>query len=218
VPLWFLLALMMALVIVFSMYMLKKEKYLFALALSLYFLGLLAGKYAGTPLGIHLPFKFSIRDGPFFSTLFVTLGFWLSGEKRVSLKTWQALLIIITGFVFQEIEALFLWKFYHVHPVFDYLAGTVPFGAGVFLLALSKPDIGKSTLLPKLAPLTLGIYVVHLLTVSYCSMISHFVPGFLWQILFPFIVFISSGVIVIILREIPVINLLVGGNYKSSLI
>jgi hypothetical protein len=69
-PLWFLPALILALLLLGAALYLKKERYILPLALILFVLGLLTKAYAQTSYGISLPFRMNPRNGPLIGTLF----------------------------------------------------------------------------------------------------------------------------------------------------
>ena len=115
--------------------------------------------------------------------------------------------MIFGGFAFQEIESFLLWKFFKVNLVSDYLLGTVPYGAGVFLLAMAHPDFGKNTLFPKIGLLTLGIYVAHPLMQPYVQyFFNDYFNPVLWQILFPPLLLIFTALFVYLLKKVPVVR------------
>ncbi|MFA6600992.1 MAG: acyltransferase [Candidatus Omnitrophota bacterium] len=212
-PLWFLEALGIGLLILTCFIFLKKEKFLLSFSFLLFVAGLMAGPYAVTPLGFHFPLHFNTRHGPFFSTLFVAIGWKLSFLKERPSTTLSISLGMI-GLCLQVSEALILWKFFGGCYWNDYFLGTVLFGAGVFLFTLSKPDFGELTIFPKWASLTLGIYVVHMYVRDVINLtvneISPFHPFPLaWQIVFPLLVFFFSASFVGLLKKSRVTAFLV---------
>lgn len=209
VLLWFFTALMIAIAILAFFISVKRQKYIIPFSVVLYLFGLLANTstYSHTPLGIHLPIIFNTRNGPFFSTLFVSLGWWFSKPKRRLPSTRLILWMIFGGFVFQEMESFFLWKTFKVSLLFDYLIGTVPYSTGVFLLALAHPDIGKNTFFPKIGLLTLGIYVAHPLMQPYVQyFFSDCFNPVVWQILFPPLLLLFTAVFVYLLKKVPAVR------------
>jgi len=55
------------------------EKNVLSLSILLYLFDLVAGSYSSIPWGIAI--SFNTRNGPFFSLLFVTIGWFLASEK-----------------------------------------------------------------------------------------------------------------------------------------
>jgi surface polysaccharide O-acyltransferase-like enzyme len=130
-----------------------------ATAAFLYLIGLAGGTYApmtGFDLG---PVA---RNGPFFGTLFVYLGY--RAADRPPPRAWHGLLLIAVGAALHVGEMKFLEASYSVSPLdprLNYFAGTTLVGLGVGLIALARPNLGKGTILPKIGTLTFGIYVLH---------------------------------------------------------
>jgi surface polysaccharide O-acyltransferase-like enzyme len=128
-------------------------------AVTLYSIGLAGGTYAplsGFDLG---PVA---RNGPFFGTLFVYLGY--RAADRPPPKVWSALLLIAAGAVLHFGEMMILERTYGVSPLdprLNYFAGTALVGLGVGKLALARPNLGAGTPLPKIGTLTFGIYLLH---------------------------------------------------------
>jgi surface polysaccharide O-acyltransferase-like enzyme len=131
-----------------------------AVAVALYLVGLAVGTY-GDVTGMKLgPFS---RNGPFFSTLFVLIGF-RAGRSDVRPRLGPAIILIVTGAILQALEA---WYLHDRHKAdwlaegADYFAGTALVGVGVARAALARPDLGAGTVWPRLGALTLGVYLLH---------------------------------------------------------
>jgi len=210
--LWFLPALMMGLAIVGILIKFKKQRWIMPIAISLFVFGLLGKAYAHTPIGIHLPVNFNTRNGPFFSTLFVSLGWWFSICKIRPSALWSAVLIIF-GMTLTFIEVTFLWKSFNMIPdLMDYVLGTVPYGAGVFLFAVSRSQVKNSTILSRIGRYSLGIYVIHEMVI-YLKPVNKivtmlFTPDLI-PIVFPLFVFLISFAIVWILSQFSLTKKLV---------
>lgn len=189
--LWFVSALMIAFLILTFFISFGLQKYIIPFSALLYAIGLLGGAYSTLPIGIHLPIP--ARSGPFLGTLFVALGWWLSNRPKP--KASVAYLIIIVGFVLHMTEAIFLIE-YIDETGNDYLLGTIPYGVGVFMLALTHPRMGRSTFLPSLGKFTLGIYVFHPLIWWGIAALSLWIDGPSWEIISPVLVYILTAYIV----------------------
>jgi surface polysaccharide O-acyltransferase-like enzyme len=158
--LWFLPALGTALLVVG---LLDRARASFGLtvAVALYALGLAVGSYSvvtGMRLG---PLS---RNGPFFATLFVYLGF-RSGNADDRPRLGSAVLLILAGAAIQGAEAWLLHDRFGAEWIADgadYFAGTALLGLGAGRLALARPDFGAGTVWPRLGALTLGVYLIHL--------------------------------------------------------
>lgn len=206
VHLWFITSLILSLTILYGVIMLNKPGKIFLLAIPLYLFGLLAGAYSKTPLGIT--FDLNTRNGPFFSTLFIAIGWWLAQRDfKPSLQlAWAS---IISGFLLQMTEYLLLFNTYGTlsNPAQgNYLLGTVFFGTGVMLLALAIPQLGKNTPLPHWGKYTLGIYVAHLLVLNYAGKLTYPLPGVMAQLVTPVIIYFITLAIVAILAKIKYIR------------
>jgi len=200
--LWFLPSLMIAMGIITSFLVVRKEKYLMPFSIALYIMGLLMNTYVHTPIGIHLPFRFDGKDGPFVSTLFTAIGFWFSKRDKC-FSTIPASLIAIAGYALSLIEITLIRRFLHGPSTQVFTIGTVPFGIGMFCFALSKPNLGESTIFPKLGSLTLGIYVSHILAWEMVWNFQRFFNIFLWQLIFPILIYLLALGITILLKKFP---------------
>ncbi len=93
--------------------------------------------------------------------------------------------------------------------------GGILLSLGVFLLALAKPDLWRSTPLPALAKFTLGVYVSHLLIIYTLTgvrwRLENLFPFLspLWPFLFPFAVYLAAVLFTFILWKMPIIQYLV---------
>ena len=202
IHLWFFSALIMGLLILSFFLWRKKQKYLLPFSIILFFIGLLT--INNTPFHLRLPGTFAWGGGPFYAPFFVTLGWWWAGQNKTpSVKL--ALFLIVTGFVMRMTEMLFFWKYFGEVPLLPnaFTLGTAPYGVGVFLLALAKPDMGGSTILPRVGKLTLGIYASHLLilrNLPYGVLQRHLGPV-VAAIAVPFLVFFLAAGLTLLLRR-----------------
>ncbi len=198
VHLWFIPSLIVSLTILTWFVLAKKDKYLLPFAIFLYIIGLMASSYARTPAGIDI--HFNTRNGPFFGTLFVALGWWFSKRQiRISLKLASS--IFAAGFILQVAEAFLLHRYFNVNPYFDYSLATVLFGTGAFLFVLSRPNLGQGTFLAPLAQLSMGIYLFHPFIYHLLRPFRDYTPPLFWDITIAFIVFAITVVGVKIMRK-----------------
>ncbi len=200
-PLWFLPALMLALIIVSILVFLKKEKLIVPLASVLFVIGLLTKAYVATPLGMSIPVRMNPRNGPFIATLFVALGWRFSKQTAPPLGKWAATTMIVGAIVLQEAEIYLLASYYRASPVFDCVLATLPFGVGVFLLALAEPRFAANTPLPMIGGLTLGIYVSHGLLLRFVGSHAGYFNPIVWHCVFPLLVFSAAALCVLVLRK-----------------
>jgi len=190
--LWFIPALSIGLMIVATLDFMRYRFLIFPIAFGLYLAGLLAESYS--PLIAMDVLPISGRDGPFFSTVFVAIGWFLSRwNNSLSLKI--SVSIIITGFGVQAGEVYILYNIWEVAPDrHDFLLGTLGLGLGFMLLALASPQLGKQTMFPSIGVFILGVYAGHWLIIEspFNWSLKPFFSPEIWQIIFPLIVFLVT--------------------------
>lgn len=159
IQLWFLPALGTGLLLVGLLDRAKPAVGL-AVAVVLFAVGLAGGAY-GRVTGLDLGTV--SRNGPFFATLFVLLGY-RSGKADERPRLGPAVLLVGVGAALQAIEVWALHEFADakwIEPRVDYFLGTALLGVGAGRIALARPDIGAGTAWPRLGLLTLGVYLLH---------------------------------------------------------
>ncbi|MCA0937401.1 acyltransferase family protein [Vibrio alginolyticus] len=159
VHLWFLPALVIAVALIAFLVKAGQSKLLLPIALLLYVYGVLAGSYSTLT---ELPSPFFTRNGPFFSTLLVVLGY-LAREKQWCYSSGKAILLIILGMGLHFAEAYWLMQHDVVFNSHDFLFGTVIWSVGIFMWLLAHPNFGDMPWVYKCSSSILGIYVSHLL-------------------------------------------------------
>lgn len=118
---------------------------------------------------LHLPrMPFNTRNGPFFGLLFVTIGAWLrTRDIRITLPVALALFAFAGLLQLLEVSALVAVGTIDFPRFTDDTLTTIPFGVAAFLVALAIPaSVRLPRLLARLAELSLGLYVIHLLFLS----------------------------------------------------
>ncbi|MEZ8709691.1 acyltransferase [Vibrio alginolyticus] len=172
VHLWFIPALVCAVLIIALLVELKLNKLLLPIAIALYGYGVLAGSYA-TLTGLEAPFF--TRNGPFFGTLMVTLGF-LIRQNQWKVSSTKALVLLALGMLIHFAEAAWLTTFDVGFNMNDFLFGTALWGMGVFMWLLANPNIGDYAWVRAISNRMLGIYVCHLLIIivlfNVCGVLS----------------------------------------------
>ncbi|MBB1463519.1 fucose 4-O-acetylase [Vibrio splendidus] len=161
VHLWFIPALVCAVLIIALLIELKLNKLLLPIAIALYGYGVLAGSYA-TLTGLEAPFF--TRNGPFFGTLMVTLGF-LIRQNQWKVSSTKALVLLALGMLIHFAEAAWLTTFDVGFNTNDFLFGTALWGMGVFMWLLANPNMGNYAWVRAISNRMLGIYVCHLLII-----------------------------------------------------
>lgn len=162
--LWFLPALMSAVLISGALLALGRLRTLCVLAALLFLVGLAGSAYADTPFGLRSRFNF--RDGPFFSLVMFATGIALQrrGPGRSPLAV--GIVLAVAGLAVQAAEAVWLNIHWGKNMNHDYLLGTYPLGLGVALIALSNARGLRLPALSAVGPLGLGIYACHVLYVE----------------------------------------------------
>jgi surface polysaccharide O-acyltransferase-like enzyme len=143
--LWFLPALILGLGAVAVCLACGWQKQLPYVAVALYGIGLLGGSYSLLWTGNdEMDFILGTRNGPFFSTIYVTFGWLISTQKGRLVSASWALALALGGLLLQVLEAKALSAAVSVHfRSFDYLIGTTAFGVGVFFVGVSEASLGK---------------------------------------------------------------------------
>lgn len=158
VHLWFIPGLVCAVAIIALGVKLQITVLLPVVAIALYLYGLAAGSYDNIT-GIVAPFF--TRNGPFFSTLLVWLGYEIR-RKNYTLSIQVASLLAVIGMCIHFFEAYWLTGFDKAFNIHDFLLGTPFWGLGLFFILLNNPLWGNHPYVFKLSSMVLGVYIVHL--------------------------------------------------------
>jgi surface polysaccharide O-acyltransferase-like enzyme len=197
--LWFLLALLSAIGIISVFLQTGKQKWLLPVASLLYLFGLLTSSYSVTGLGFEVPF--GTRNGPFFSTLLVTIG-WIISYMKPRVGPVLSILTMIIGCLLYACEVLLLHKIYDIPIVGQqFMFGSIFCATGLTMFAISSPNLFAKSWATKWAPYTLGIYLIHQLISDLLTPLSMVVPFPLWDILYPFVVYALSLMSVLIISK-----------------
>ncbi len=159
VHLWYIPGLICGLAVITILQRYADNRLTWMIAGLLYVYGVLAGSYQELT-GLWSPFY--TRNGPFFSTLMIFLGYEIR-RNRWSLSFRKAMTLLWVGMAAHFAEAAWLSGHDVVFSVHDYLFGTLLWGGGLFMWMLSNPQAVSTWkwLLP-LSSLTLGVYVAHM--------------------------------------------------------
>ncbi len=187
--LWFLISLILSLGIVEIFVSRGQETKLILFSLILYFLGLLGGSYSFILRHFGIGIDFNTRNGPFFTTLFVAIGWFLSSGK-FSIRPSFAVLVTVVGYALHMTEVFVLTKYSLVKPWYcAYVVGTILFGIGPVLLLLSKKDMGQSNLLSFMGKYTLGVYVSHIIFLDLIFPLRIRFHSLFVEMIYPFVVY-----------------------------
>ena len=136
---------------------------IFALAILFY---ALAFAFGPLRLLFDLPkMPFNTRNGPFFGLVFVTIGAWLRiRDIRITLPIALALFVLAGVLQLVEVAILVAARTIAFPRFTDDTLTTIGFGVAAFMVALAIPSsVRLPRLFARLAELSLGLYVVHLL-------------------------------------------------------
>lgn len=207
--LWFLPALIFSLAIVALIANFRLQRYVIPFMVGLYLLALAEEVARGNPQ------SFTFHFGAWsIATLFTLLGSWLAGRRQPALST--AICLIVAGYAIAFVEWVILKEFFHATSTYKhtYLGGIL-LPLGLFVLALAKPNWGRSTPLPVLAKFTLGVYVCHVLMIYTLTGVGWRLQNLfpfiapLWPFLFPFTVYFGAVLFTFIVWKMPIIKYLV---------
>jgi surface polysaccharide O-acyltransferase-like enzyme len=159
--LWYLIALIWAVVIVFLFQRWKKIGLLMLISTVLYVTGLFGQSYS-----LFFPLSFQTRDALFFGLFYTVLGaiFALYGKQILSVLNARPMIYLASFFVFSALEIAeryWLVNIQHSKPG-DYFISTIFLSASLFLFVLSSPGLGKNSFFSKVGKNSVGIYVVHI--------------------------------------------------------
>ncbi|AUI87594.1 fucose 4-O-acetylase [Vibrio azureus] len=195
VHLWFIPALVIAVALIAFLVRVKLDALILPVALLLYFYGVLAGSYLTLT---DLPSPFLTRNGPFFSTLLVALGY-LARQAQWQWSRYTILAVLFAGLSLHFAEAYSLMGYGIAFNSHDYLFGTAIWALGAFMWLLTHPNWGNMPWVYKWSSRILGLYVCHLLVIITLSNIVRFLnfQGFERDIfLYPATLVVSSLLII----------------------
>ncbi|WP_256384059.1 acyltransferase [Photobacterium toruni] len=163
VHLWYIPGLLSGLTIITVLLRLKLSRLIIPIATLLFIFGLMAGSYAQIT---ELSSPIFTRNGPFFSTFMIMLGFEIR-RRNISISLKYSIVMMTIGFCLFIGEANYLslqenGSFFH-----DFLFGTPLWALGIFFVLLARPNLGDYKIIHSLSKDVLGIYLCHLLVVIY---------------------------------------------------
>jgi surface polysaccharide O-acyltransferase-like enzyme len=194
--LWYLVALVWCVVIIFIFNKISKIKVLLIISLGFNILGLFGDSYKGI---LHIPIM--TRDALFFGLFYCTLGYYIAfNESRIQkfLKKPGLLVAAIACFSLLILaERIILVTFFNGDVSDNFFICTIPMSVAIFLFALAKREMGKNYYITKIGKNSLGIYVIHLLFLDMSKfiitiMLEININIFILQILLTPIIFVTS--------------------------
>lgn len=199
--LWFLSSLGQALLVLWLCLRFWKLQGALLLGGALYVMALCGDLYAVTPLGFQT--RFYMRDGPFFSTLFVALGAWLA-DSHFRCRPRTAAALAGAGFLLHWTEVWLVYRLYGVPCAgHNFAIGTVPYAMGLTLLALAIPDLGPFKRLAWLGTFSLGIYAFHPYLIEVFLRVSEIASPLRQPFLFEAFVAVGSSGLAMGLSKLP---------------
>ena len=183
------------------------------LILPLYLIVLITGSYADTPIGISP--SFYSRNGPFFSSSFVILGYVIAVRNIKCRRLW-VIVLIVGGYFFQLIEGYFLSSYYGKPMLYNRaLVGTMFFSAGIALLAIQSKYSTRVSVLSSIGMrYALGIYAIHILILRFLMGIG-FLRIPVVKYFTPFLVFMMALIFSMILTKWRVTKYIISGRSVS---
>jgi surface polysaccharide O-acyltransferase-like enzyme len=189
VHLWFFISMVLSLGIIELFVSRKQGVRLMVVSIILYLLGLLGGSYSFILRDVGIDPHFNTRNGPFFTTLFFSMGWFLSSE-RFFIRPSLAIALTIIGYGFHMTEVYLLMKYSHVSPMsHEYLIGTILFGLGLVLFLFSKKDIARDSLLSFMGKYTLGVYISQFIFLDLIAPLRFRFQNLFVEMTYPFVVY-----------------------------
>ena len=206
---WFLAALLVGLTTAAILHALNLMRVGLPLAAALYVIGLVLRReiFAVQPLPVSQYFTMELGE----TFLFTLAGWWFSFRlTKPNLKL--GVVLAIAGYALAVIEAGIIW--HHIDGGLEQftmgqpMVGTIPFTLGIFLIALAKPTLGRSSVLPSLAKLTFGVYMSHVLVIRALNPVRVWLnpPFLLWDLVMPFVVYLLAVLLTVVLSRTAITN------------
>lgn len=207
VHLWFLSALMMGFTVLVCFVSLKIEKYLIPFGFFLYAISVICTSHTWVLNGWDV--SMISKMGPFTSTLFVALGWWLARRDYISLREGGVFFLI--GILITSLEIYFLGRYHTASVLGNYLFGFIPLTIGLLVCAMHFSSIGKDTVFPYLGVnYTLGVYALHVLIMDNLGFLFRHVEPIVWDIFFPIAIYVIALFFIMLLKKFSLTRVLVG--------
>lgn len=166
--LWYLIALIWSIFILFIFIRVKKLKFLLLVSLCLNIVGLFGQTYSGI---FYLPIQ--TRDAVFFGLFYTTLGCyfafnydWLK-QKIMRIRSIFIVVLFVLFSITQVLERLITVLIWNGEKGgVDYYISTIPITISLFLIVIKNGNLGKNSTLSKIGKNAVGIYLSHTLFIS----------------------------------------------------
>lgn len=204
--LWFLVALIVCIVIIYECHSRNWIKPLIVVSLSLHLIGVIGNSYFGL-----FPIPVMARDAFFFGLLYTTLGycFYRYRETILSRISWHTRSFLTLTLILIAVQ--FLERYLLVtqleNKVGEYFLSTIPISISLFVLLLCNPDFGRSSLLSTMGKHSVGVYLIHVLFLDIDILIldllnaEHVSGSLLWNLLLTPVVFSASYVTYVSIKD-----------------
>lgn len=218
-PLWFLTALFFAIVFVSCFVKFRKTRYLLPVAALVHLVGLVGTNYQ---MLVDVPFR--TRDALFFGFFYVALGYqissvdWRPDTDRSHLYLGAVCFLLGVQLVEQYAIGYIVRNNVLAQEIYltEYTISTVLFVLAVFAYALSNPQWGKDTVLPRVGRHALGIYLIHVPVMRTLRAMNRvwgpaigvdLTSTLLWQLVVTPLVYVLALAIYLALSKMDVIEL-----------
>ncbi len=167
VHLWYLIALLWSITVLFFFIKRQKLHILLLLSFGLHIIGLLGNSYRGI---IQLPF--STRNAIFFGLFYCSLGGFFAYHEKLVHEKISSMGGPLFGYLFglfcgiQLIERAILTKDFSGEIPGDFFVATIPLTICLFFWVLSKRGKFNQSLFTVVGERSLGLYIIHYLFIS----------------------------------------------------
>lgn len=163
VPLWYLVGLIQAILILSIFIKLKQEKLALFISGALLLFGMLGQSYRFIYHPSFFKGEGDFRNGLFFGFFFVTAGYLFSKYNTIISKelSKKALIGSIICMVLSIVEGNYLWMIKENGAPSEYYLFTIPCAILLFIFALGNPLFGKDSIFEKIGNKSEQIYLNH---------------------------------------------------------
>ncbi|MFB9860984.1 acyltransferase [Salinicoccus siamensis] len=171
--LWFLPALIYAVLLLFLFVQMRLVGVLFIISIGLHLFGLFGQAYS-----FLYDVPFNTREGIFFALFYVTFGGvvakYSSSFNTILLKipTWSVVISLVVLSCMQVLEGFITLKLYEGKEE-NYFFFTIPLVMTLFMLALKHQQMGKNSIFTKIGANAVGIYVSHVFIMEFMQVLIH---------------------------------------------
>ena len=191
--LWFLIALLWSILIVYVFVRLNKLSILLIASLLLSIVGVFGQSYS-----VIWEIPIDTRDTLFFGLFYTALGSFFAYHQHKliwSNKIWLCLVGVFSAI--QVVEGIVLVNYFNA-PLGDYYLSTIPLCISLFAVALKSKGVAENNILAKIGKNSVGIYVMHPIFLSAAMILVEFLrieyitDTLVWNILYtPAVLLIS---------------------------